>query len=524
MSIRFLLLASAAFVGAQTVAAQTNEIEVNDGTNATCYGASGAVPCGFFTQPTVDILVNDGAGNSSEVTTTTAQTTIQTTDGTNTSGLNVQSDATALETVNPSFGSAGLGTQTVTNAITGVASGQVVGIAEDTGGNRSELVLEGQVATLRTEGPSGSLSLVETNQDRTLIGYAADGQTVNNGLLSDAIGNQLVGNTAAAGNFSVSGTTSLNGLDNNGAGITNAGLVSGVMPGVVSGTSTDAVNGAQLFTTNSNVSTAQTTADSAVNDAAAAQSTADSALTNAATAQMTADTALANAATAQTTADSAFANAATAQTTADTAVADAATAQTSANSALANAATAQSTADTALTQSAAAQAVAGTANTNASEALALAETSVQYDDASRTSVTMNPGGASATRIRNVAAGTAPSDAVNMQQLTAVSSSVTNLGNRVASLETLVANVNVDIRKLDRMAGRGVAIATAIASVPPIRDDQKIGIGVGMGTYDGRTAFSAAIIGRISDNAQFRVNAGTTGNGKVAAGGGFTLGW
>jgi len=155
--------------------------------------------------------------------------------------------------------------------------------------------------------------------------------------------------------------------------------------------------------------------------------------------------------------------------------------------------------------------------------LAQAQNAVQYDNPAHSSVTVNRGGAAAS-VRNVAAGVAPSDAVNMQQLTAVSTSVTNMGNRVASLETLVQNVNLDLRKLDRMAGRGVAIATAIASVPPIGDGQKVGIGIGMGTYDGRTAFSAAIIGRISDHAQFRINAGTTGNGKVAAGGGFTFGW
>lgn len=523
MSIRFLLLTSVAFAGVQTVAAQVSQVQVDDGTTANCYGAAGDFACPIGPQPTVDIFVSDGAGNSSQVVTNAAQTTIGTTDGTSSSRLNIESNGTALETADPAFGYGVLGTQTGTSASTGNDSGQIVGIAENAAGDRSELYLEGQVATLRTRGASGSRSVVETNQDRTLIGYAADGMTVNNGLLSDAIGNRLVGDTEVADNLSVAGSTSLNGLNNNGAGITGAGLVSGVTAGAVAAGSTEAVNGSQLFNTNSNVAMAQTTANTALTNAATAQTTADNALANAATAQMTGDNALANAATAQTTADNALTNAATAQTAADNALTNAATAQTTADTALGNAATAQTTANTAIADAAAASTVAGTANTNASTALALAGNSVQYDDASRTSVTMNPGGSAAT-IRNVAAGVAPSHAVNMQQLTAVSSSVTNLGNRVASLETLVSNVNVDIRKLDRMAGRGVAIATAIASVPPIRDDQKIGVGVGMGTYDGRTAFSAAIIGRISDNAQFRVNAGTTGNGKVAAGGGFTLGW
>lgn len=104
----------------------------------------------------------------------------------------------------------------------------------------------------------------------------------------------------------------------------------------------------------SKINTAQSTADTAKNNAATAQSTANTAKNNAATAQSTADTAKANAATAQSTANTAKTNAATAQSTADAAKTAAANAQTTANTANStantaktNAATAQSTADTA---------------------------------------------------------------------------------------------------------------------------------------------------------------------------------
>lgn len=104
----------------------------------------------------------------------------------------------------------------------------------------------------------------------------------------------------------------------------------------------------------SKINTAQSTADTAKNNAATAQSTANTAKNNAATAQSTADTAKTNAATAQSTANTAKTNAATAQSTADAAKTAAANAQTTANTANStantaktNAATAQSTADTA---------------------------------------------------------------------------------------------------------------------------------------------------------------------------------
>lgn len=66
------------------------------------------------------------------------------------------------------------------------------------------------------------------------------------------------------------------------------------------------------------------------------------------TAQSTANTGVANAATAQGTANTALANAATAQGTANTGVSDAAAAQATADTALANSATAQGTADRAV--------------------------------------------------------------------------------------------------------------------------------------------------------------------------------
>ncbi len=59
--------------------------------------------------------------------------------------------------------------------------------------------------------------------------------------------------------------------------------------------------------------------------------------------------------------------------------------------------------------------------------------SVQYDDASRTTVTLNPGGGSATTITNVAAGVNDSDAVNMSQLNTTNTNVTNLDGRVTTI-------------------------------------------------------------------------------------------
>lgn len=78
------------------------------------------------------------------------------------------------------------------------------------------------------------------------------------------------------------------------------------------------------------ISTAQSTANTALSNAAAAQSSANTALSNAAAAQSSANTAITNAAAAQSSANTALSNAATAQSTANTALANAATAYTAA--------------------------------------------------------------------------------------------------------------------------------------------------------------------------------------------------
>ncbi|OTT90621.1 hypothetical protein CAT69_18460, partial [Acinetobacter nosocomialis] len=69
-----------------------------------------------------------------------------------------------------------------------------------------------------------------------------------------------------------------------GPSVTKSGIdaanqkVTNVAAGTISATSTDAVNGSQLNTTNQNVTTAQNTANTAVTNAAAAQATADKGL------------------------------------------------------------------------------------------------------------------------------------------------------------------------------------------------------------------------------------------------------
>ncbi|MGX2649851.1 YadA-like family protein [Acinetobacter baumannii] len=97
-------------------------------------------------------------------------------------------------------------------------------------------------------------------------------------------GTVTAGNLTTGGSLNVTGASNLNG----GANLNNQ-KITNLAAGTISSTSTDAVNGSQLNTTNQNVTTAQNTANTAVTNAAAAQNTANTAVTNAAAAQATAD-------------------------------------------------------------------------------------------------------------------------------------------------------------------------------------------------------------------------------------------
>ncbi|WP_151794282.1 ESPR-type extended signal peptide-containing protein [Acinetobacter nosocomialis] len=98
---------------------------------------------------------------------------------------------------------------------------------------------------------------------------------VNDNIALTNAGSLTVGNSKVDN----SGLTITGGPSVTTAGI-NAGnqKITNVAAGTISATSTDAVNGSQLNTTNQNVTTAQNTANTAVTNAAAAQATADKGL------------------------------------------------------------------------------------------------------------------------------------------------------------------------------------------------------------------------------------------------------
>lgn len=87
-----------------------------------------------------------------------------------------------------------------------------------------------------------------------------------------------------------------------------------------------------------------------------------------------------------------------------------------------------------------------------------------------------------------------------------------------------AQVQRQLRDNRKLASTGVAAAVAIASIPALDTGKKVGLGVGVGTYDGRSALAVALAARVSDALQLRFNLGTGNDGRVAASVGGNYAW
>jgi autotransporter adhesin len=85
-------------------------------------------------------------------------------------------------------------------------------------------------------------------------------------------------------------------------------------------------------------------------------------------------------------------------------------------------------------------------------------------------------------------------------------------------------VRTEVQDARKISSTGAAIAMAAAAVPALEAGKNFGLGVGVGTYDGRSAIAAAASFRIGESAQIRVNFGSGNNGKVGGGVGASWSW
>jgi autotransporter adhesin len=167
------------------------------------------------------------------------------------------------------------------------------------------------------------------------------------------------------------------------------------------------------------------------------------------------------------------------------------------------------------------QAVAG-AQATADTALDVANNSVQYDDATHSSVTFDPGNPPAA-VHNVAAGVGDTDAVNVGQMNNAVSNVVNTAVTQANAYTdaRLSELGFDLDHVRKDSRAGTAAALAAAGLPQPMDPGKSMIAGGVGVYRGKAAFSLGL-SHVPDNGKSVWKVGVTYDSSehVGASGGF----
>ncbi|HET6913668.1 MAG TPA: YadA-like family protein, partial [Rhodanobacteraceae bacterium] len=173
---------------------------------------------------------------------------------------------------------------------------------------------------------------------------------------------------------------------------------------------------------------------------------------------------------------------------------------------------------------------AGTAPTDAAtvgQLRAAQSGGVQYDsntDGSTdyTNVTMDQGGAPAT-IHNVATGTAANDAVNVGQLNAGISTAENWAQTYT--DQRFNQVQSDLSKLGNRANAGIASAIAAANLPQPYAPNQSALSVGLGTFRGETGMAVGL-SKITESGRYilKANASSDTRGDLGAGVGAAVVW
>jgi autotransporter adhesin len=308
-----------------------------------------------------------------------------------------------------------------------------------------------------------------------------------------------IANSVALGSNSVTAaatptaTSTVGGVTYNYAGTAPVGVVSVGAPGAerqitnvaagqVTSSSTDAINGSQLYTAIEAINSLSTSTRSDITSLSTSQSSLSTSLITLSTSTVTGPSStyysINDGGAQQGNYNNNGATGMNAMALGPNALAS------GANSvALGNGANASADGGTVIGASAVVSAANGTAigkgaTASAAGAVALGANSVA-DQANTVSVGA-PG--SERRITNVAAGVNPTDAVNMSQLNAVQSSVNNVA---------------------RTAYSGVAAATALTMIPDVDVGKTIAVGIGGGSYQGYSAVAIGFTARLTDNLKLK---------------------
>ncbi|WP_196788158.1 YadA family autotransporter adhesin [Burkholderia cepacia] len=131
------------------------------------------------------------------------------------------------------------------------------------------------------------------------------------------------------------------------------------------------------------------------------------------------------------------------------------------------------------------------------------------------------------QITNVAAGTEGTDAVNVNQLNALSTTLSltssNQQSQINNLGTQLQSVQSRLSDTARRAYSGVAAATALTMIPEVDPGKTLAVGIGAGSYQGYAASALGVSVRFGSDVKAKLGVGFSASG-TAVGGGVSYQW
>jgi hypothetical protein len=117
--------------------------------------------------------------------------------------------------------------------------------------------------------------------------------------------------------------------------------------------------------------------------------------------------------------------------------------------------------------------------------------------------------------------------------TAIGTNTTDIGTNTTAIganttaiganTTAIASINTGFSDLEEEAFSGIASVAAMASIPAPRDGNRFALGMGVGNYEGESAFAAGLSANIATNMRVTASVGFS-NDNVASGVGLGLSW
>jgi autotransporter adhesin len=110
--------------------------------------------------------------------------------------------------------------------------------------------------------------------------------------------------------------------------------------------------------------------------------------------------------------------------------------------------------------------------------------------------------------------------------TSIGTNTTAIGTNTTAIganTTAIASINTGFSDLEEEAFSGIASVAAMASIPAPRDGNRFALGMGVGNYEGESAFAAGLSANIATNMRVTASLGFS-NDNVASGVGLGFSW